>query len=75
MSKTVEGIYRNGKVELLEPPPEVTEARVVVTFLTEGVVALEERGIDEEQAADLRARLRTFAEDWERPEMEAYDAL
>jgi len=75
MSKTVEGIYRNGKVELLESPPDVTEARVVITFLTEGTVALEERGIGEEQAADLRARLRTFAEDWERPEMEAYDAL
>ena len=38
----------------------------------EGVVALEGRGIDEGQTADLRARLRTFAEDWERPEMEAY---
>jgi len=72
MSKTVEGIYRNGKVELLESPPDVTEARVVITFLTEGVVALEGRGIDEGQTADLRARLRTFAEDWERPEMEAY---
>jgi hypothetical protein len=75
MSKTVEGIYRDGKVELLETPPDVEEARVVVTFLTEDSVALAGRGIDEEQAADLRARLRTFAEDWERPEMEAYDAL
>ena len=75
MSKTVEGIYRDGKVELLEPPPDVTEARVVITFLTEGTIDLEERGIDEAQAADLRARLRTFAEDWERPEMGAYDAL
>jgi hypothetical protein len=75
MSKTVEGIYRNGKVELLETPPDVNEARVVVTFLTEGAVDLEERGIDEAQAADLRARLQTFAEDWERPEMGAYDAL
>ena len=75
MLKTVEGIYRNGKVELLESPPDVIEARVVITFLTEGAVALEERGIDGEQAADLRTRLRTFAEDWERPEMEAYDAL
>jgi hypothetical protein len=75
MSKTVEGIYRDGKVELLEEPPEVDEARVVVTFLTEGTIDLADRGIDEAQAADLRARLRTFAEDWERPEMEAYDAL
>ena len=73
--KTVEGIYRDGKVELPKTPSNVTRARVVVTFLTEGAVGLEDRGIDEEQAADLRARLRTFAEDWERPEMEAYDAL
>jgi len=72
MSKTVEGIYRDGKVELLETPPDVEEARVVVTFVTEDSVALAGRGISEEHAADLRARLRTFAEDWERPEMEAY---
>jgi hypothetical protein len=47
----------------------------MVTFLTEGEIDLEERGIKEAQAADLRARLRTFADDWERPEMEVYDAL
>ncbi len=75
MSKTVEGIYRDGKVELLETPPDVEEARVVVTFMTEGDIDLAEREIDEAQAADLRARLQTFAEDWERPEMGAYDAL
>ena len=75
MSKTVEGIYRDGKVELLETPPDVEEARVVVTFLTEGDVDLAEREIDETRAADLRARLQTFAEDWERPEMGAYDAI
>ena len=75
MSKSVEGIYRNGKVELLETPPDIEEARVVVTFLPEDAVDLAARGITEEQAADLRARLSTFAEDWERPEMGAYDAL
>jgi len=75
MSKTVEGIYRDGKVELLETPPDVDEARVVVTFVNQETVDLAERGIDEQQAASLRARLQTFAEDWERPEMEAYDAL
>ena len=31
------------------------------------------RGIDEEHAAELRARLKTFAEDWERPEADIYD--
>ena len=73
--KTVEGIYRDGKVELLETPIDVDEARVIVTFLPEGAVNLSERGIDEAQAASLRARLRPFAEDWELPEMGAYDGL
>jgi hypothetical protein len=36
-------------------------------------VALHDRGIDEVQAADLRSRLKTFAEDWERPEASIYD--
>ncbi len=31
------------------------------------------RGIDEIQAADLRARLKTFTEDWNRPEADIYD--
>jgi len=36
-------------------------------------VDLHARGISEAQAADLRARLKTFAEDWERPEASVYD--
>ena len=32
-------------------------------------------GITSEQAADLRQRLAAFAEDWQRPEMNAYDSL
>ena len=36
-------------------------------------VELRERGIDGAHAADLRARLKTFAEDWERPEAAIYD--
>jgi hypothetical protein len=73
--KTVEGIYRDGKVELLETPADVDEARVIVTFLPDGAVNLSERGIDEAQAASLRTRLSAFAEDWELPEMGVYDAL
>ena len=73
--KTVEGVFRNGKIELVETPLDVDEARVIVTFLPNGAVNLAEQGIDEAQAASLRARLRTFAEDWDLPEMEVYDAL
>ena len=74
MSTTIEGIYRNGKIELSETPHDVCEGtRVVVTFLTPGSVNLREHGIDKAQAAELRARLACFAEDWESPEMDIYD--
>ena len=76
MVKSVEGIYRAGKVELLEPPPDGAEGRVIVTFLSgPAAVNLAERGIDPADAADLRRRLAAFAEDWERSDMDAYDAL
>lgn len=76
MLQSVEGIYRDGKVELLETPVSMDGVRVIVTFLsTPGFVDLQSRGIDREQAATLRARLQSFAEDWERPDMTAYDAL
>ena len=29
--------------------------------------------LNQDQAADLRTRLATFAEDWDRPEMDVYD--
>ena len=38
-----------------------------------GNIDLRERGIDEAQAAEMRARLASFAEDWESPEMDIYD--
>ena len=70
---TVEGIYRNGNVELLQHPAACDETRVLVTFLEPKEMDLRQLGISEEQAADLRARLSTFAEDWDRPEMGVYD--
>ena len=74
MLKSVTGIYRAGKVELVEVPVNIAdETSVIVTFLESGAIDLQERGIDEAQAADLRARLQAFAEDWDSPEMAAYD--
>ncbi len=74
MRKSVQGVYRDGKIELLEPAPEGAEGPVLVMFLTEdGSVDLAQRGIDPEQASDLRRRLASFAEDWQRPEMDVYD--
>lgn len=75
MLKSVQGVYREGKVELLEPAPEGVAGRVIVTFLSDATaVDLPQRGIDRQQAADLRRRLSAFAEDWQRPEMDVYDA-
>ena len=76
MVKSVEGIYRNGKVELMEPLAEAEGSRVIVTWSHPAEpVNLRERGIDEPQAADLRRRRAQFAEDWDRPEMAACDEL
>ena len=38
-------------------------------------VKLADRGIGLEQAADLRRRLLAFVEDWDRRDMDVYDAL
>ena len=76
MVKSVEGIYRNGRVELVEPLMEAEGSRVIVTWVHPAdPVDLRERGINEAQAADLRRRLAAFAEDWDRPEMAIYDDL
>ena len=75
MLTSVEGGYRDGKVELLEPPPPNAAGRVLVTFLSPTTIDLASRGIDERQASDLRRRLAAFAEDWDRPEMDVYDAF
>ena len=75
MVKSVEGIYRNGKVELVDPLPEAEGSRVIVTWSHPAEpVDLRERGIDEPQAADLRRRLAQFARIGT-PEMAAYDEL
>jgi hypothetical protein len=74
MSKSIAGVFRDGRIELEEIPQDVPdETRVLVTFL-DSRYDLRERGIDEAQAADLRARLKTFSEDWESPEMDIYDS-
>ena len=74
MSTTIQGVYRDGKIELSTTPLNVSDdTPVIVTFLASNSINLRERGIDKAQAAVLRGRLATFAEDWESPEMNAYD--
>lgn len=71
---TIEGVYRDGKIELAEIPVDVGEGQaVIVTFLSASSIDLRDRGINETQAADLRSRLSTFAEDWDSTEMSIYD--
>jgi hypothetical protein len=71
---SVQGTYREGKVELTEVPAGIHgPTPVIVTFLNGGPVDLHALGLDETQAAELRARLGTFAEDWNSPGMDAYD--
>ncbi len=74
MLTSIQGIYRDGKIELAERPSHVpNDTGVIVTFLEPKSIDLREREIDEMQAADLRAQLAMFAEDWDRSEMNLYD--
>jgi hypothetical protein len=74
MLTSVQGVYRDGKIELEELPYNVRdETRVIVTFLQGARIDLRTREIDEPYAAELRTRLATFAEDWDSPEMDIYD--
>ncbi len=58
---------------MLRPYSDVREGTpVIVMFLPSSYIDLQARGIDEAQAADLRSRLATFAEDWESPEMSLF---
>lgn len=83
MLTTVEGIYRNGQIELVELPDKAIrqskkEMRVLVTFLPAQPVVhtdidLRNHEIDEVMAAELAARLQPFADEWSNPEMDIYD--
>ena len=74
MLVSIQGVYRRGRIELISQPSNVRdETRVIVTFLEPSPIDLRVRGIDESQAVELRARLATFADDWDSPEMSVYD--
>ena len=76
MLRTFEGVYKDGRVELLEKPDNSDGSKVIVTFLPEsGAIDLRSRGISMEQAAEVRSKFGAMAEDWDRPEMDVYDAL
>jgi Arc/MetJ-type ribon-helix-helix transcriptional regulator len=66
------GIYQTPD-QVLNEALDALDARR--KFAETASVDLASRGINESQAADLRQRLKPFAEDWGRPEMDAYDAV
>lgn len=70
---TIEETYKNGQVTLTETPEKVAESRVLVTFLNTRHIDLQEIGISKDEAAELRGKFDTIAEDWEKPEMDIYD--
>jgi hypothetical protein len=74
MLTSVEGTYRNGRVELTEQPTDIDEGtRVIVTFMKSDEIDLASQGINKAQAEILRSHLATFADDWESQEMSIYD--
>lgn len=73
MILTVEGVFRNGKVELLHAPENIPEARVLVTFLPDFTGTEDARTFTPEEVADLRGKLAAWEADWNAPGMEAYD--
>ncbi|MBX3265986.1 MAG: hypothetical protein KF831_04705 [Acidobacteria bacterium] len=69
---TVEGVYKDGKVELLEAVSIEQQSRVLVTFLENTDIALSALGIGEDEAAELRQKMDAF-EDWNEPAMDIYN--
>jgi hypothetical protein len=69
---TLAGTYTNGQVELATLPETITSSPVLVTFLDSAEVDLQSLGIDQAQAAELRAQFAAFA-DWNDPQMDIYN--
>jgi len=69
---TVEGIYKNGKIELLETVSEVKQSKVLVTFLEANDIDLKTLGIDQKEASELVEKFASF-EDWNDPALDIYN--
>jgi hypothetical protein len=75
MLTSVQGVYRDGKIELLEKPPDVKEAQVIVTFMPAANSRPVPPKFTPEELAELRGKFAAWEEDWNAPGMEAYDNL
>ncbi len=73
MLRTVEGVYRNGKIELTEIPEGVDEdTTVIVTFVPKKRFDLASIGMTSAEAIRLRWGFQCF-EDWDDPQMDIYN--
>ena len=86
MIENIQAIYKNGVLRPLQPLdlPEDKIVEIDVRDISEmnekninkqETVNLAERDISEAEAATQRNAFATFAEDWDSPEMDAYDKL
>ncbi len=74
MLNSVTGNYINGQIKLNKCPPNIQEGtEVIVTFITSDDIDLSSQGISQEDAQKLRNNLKTFADDWNSPDMSIYD--
>jgi hypothetical protein len=59
---TVEGVFRDGRIELCEAPPDVERARVIVTFLPE---APESGAPSPRSASEANRRILALLQAWQ----------
>jgi hypothetical protein len=69
---TVEGIYKDGRIELLESVSQVKQSKVLVTFIENNDIDLRTVGIDKQEAGELREKFASF-EDWNDPILDVYN--
>ena len=50
---TIEGTYKNGQIILTETPAEMSESKVLVTFLETREIDLSERGINKSASGGI----------------------
>ncbi len=69
---TVEGVYKDGKVVLLEEVSAPKQSKVLITFLENTDIQLSTLGIEQGEAAELRDKFASF-EDWNDPSLDIYN--
>ena len=62
MVTTVEGVFRDGRIELREAPPDVEGARVIVTFLPESP---ESGAASPQSASEANRRVLDLLQAWQ----------